>query len=118
MDRAYEDKLSGTIPEDFWTRKMAEWREQETELLLRLKSAQDSTVTERRLTAQRCLELANKAHFLYERQSVTEQAELLRMVVSNCTIDAVSLRIDYRKPFDMIFRRAKTEEWSGRLDSN
>ena len=24
MDRASEDKLSGKIPEDFWTRKMAE----------------------------------------------------------------------------------------------
>ena len=118
MDRSYEDKLNGTIPEDFWLRKMAEWREQETELLLQLKAMQDSTVTERRLSATRCLELANKAHFLYKSQSVAEQAKLLRMVLSNCKIDAVSLRAEYTKPFDLIFKSAQNEKWSGRLDSN
>ena len=33
-------------------------------------------------------------------------------------IDAVSLYPTYRKPFDMIYRRAKTHEWSGREDLN
>ena len=118
MDRSYEDKLNGTIPEDFWTRKMAEWRDQESELLLQLNATAETNLDERRLTAKRCLELANKAHLLYESQSAEEQAKLLRMVLSNCSVDAVSVRADYRKPFDMIFQRAKSEEWSGRLDSN
>jgi hypothetical protein len=29
MDKAYADKLDGTIPEDFWQRKMADWRMEE-----------------------------------------------------------------------------------------
>jgi hypothetical protein len=33
------------------------------------------------------------------------------MVLSNCGIDAVTLYPTYRKPFDLIFQRAKTEEW-------
>jgi len=33
------------------------------------------------------------------------------MVLSNCAIDAVSLYPTYRKPFDLIFQKAKTEGW-------
>ncbi len=29
MDTAYTDKLDGKIPEDFWSRKMDEWRTEE-----------------------------------------------------------------------------------------
>jgi hypothetical protein len=29
MDGAYTDKLDGKIPEDFWERKMADWRSKE-----------------------------------------------------------------------------------------
>lgn len=118
MDRSYEDKLNGTIPEDFWQRKMTEWREQESELLFQLNAGQQSNVAEERLTAQRCLELANRASLLYKTQSTTEKAKLLRIVLSNCSIDNVSVTPTYRYPFNHIFPRAKSEEWSGRLDSN
>jgi hypothetical protein len=37
---------------------------------------------------------------------------------SNRVVDAVRVTPTYRKPFDMIFKRARLEEWSGRLDSN
>ena len=40
-----------------------------------------------------------------------ERAKLLRMVLSNCAIDATSLYLTYRKPFDRVSQRAKTEEW-------
>jgi len=73
---------------------------------------------DRVLSARRILELANKAHFLYVTQKPAEQANLLRMVLSNCSVDAASLYPIYRKPFDLIFERAKTKEWSGREDLN
>jgi hypothetical protein len=70
------------------------------------------------LDVQRILELAQNAYFLYLTRKPTEQAELLKRVLLNCSIDAVSLYPTYRKPFDLIFNRAKNEEWSGREDSN
>jgi hypothetical protein len=66
------------------------------------------------LTAMRILELANKAYFLYVRQSTAEKAKLLRIVLSNCKVDAASVYPTYRKPFDLILQRAKTEEWLSR----
>jgi hypothetical protein len=55
--------------------------------------------------AFRTLELANKAYFLYLKQpAAAEQAKLLRMVLSNCSVDAGSVYPTYRKPFDLIFQ--------------
>jgi len=44
MDQAYQDKLDGRIPEDFWERKMAEWMIEERSIqdaLLRLEQPTD-----------------------------------------------------------------------------
>jgi hypothetical protein len=40
------------------------------------------------------------------------------VVLSNCSTDGITLWPVYRKPFDLIFNRAKTEEWCAREDSN
>jgi hypothetical protein len=66
---------------------------------------------ERILDGMRILELANKAYFLYLKQPPTEKAKLLRSVLSNCKIDATSVDPTYRKPFDLIFQRARNKEW-------
>ena len=67
---------------------------------------------------QRTLELANKAYSLYLTRNPQEQAQLLRIVLLNCAIDVATVHPTYRKPFDLIFSRAKNEEWSGREDLN
>jgi hypothetical protein len=51
------------------------------------------------------------AHFLYETQALQEMVKLLRMLLSNCTVEAVSIYSTYRKPFGMIFERSNTGEW-------
>jgi site-specific DNA recombinase len=78
----------------------------------------DQASPDRLLNASRILELANKARFLYVSQNPAEKAKLLKMVLSNCTLDSATLYPTYRKPFDLIFHRAKNEEWRGRRDSN
>jgi site-specific DNA recombinase len=118
MDKAYVEKLEGKISEDFWERKMSDWSAQEQQIKMSLNALKEQSITDKLLDVQRILELANKAYFLYVTRKPAEQAELLRKVLLNCSIDAVSLMPTYKKPFDMIFERAKKEEWSGRLDSN
>jgi len=64
------------------------------------------------------INLATLGLSLYVSQNPVEKAKLLKMLFSNCSVDAVSVTPTYRKPFDMIFKRAGLEEWSGQLDSN
>ena len=70
------------------------------------------------LALARTFELANKAPFLYLTRNPAERGQLLKSVLLNCATDGVSLWPVYKKPFDMIFHRAKTEDWSGRADLN
>jgi hypothetical protein len=118
MDAAYTDKLDGKIPEDFWERKMSDWRMEEQQVKMAIQGLTNAETGDRALDAQRIFELANKAYSLYVSQNPVEKAKLLRMLFSNCSVDAVSVTPTYRKPFDMIVKRARLEEWSGREDSN
>ena len=117
LDQAYQDKLDGKITDEFWERKAVEWQSEEQHAIAAIREVEASK-PERLLDAMRILELANKAYFLYVKQPPQEKAKLLRMVLSNCTIDAASIYPTYRKPFDVIFQRAKNEEWCARRDSN
>ena len=117
MDQAYTDKLDGKIPEDFWQRKMIDWQTEEQKINIALAGVR--TWNNHRIDdVRRVLELANKAYFLYFERKPPEQARLLRKVLLNCAIDGTSVYPTYRKPFDIIFERAKREEWSGRADLN
>ncbi len=117
MDKAFEAKLDGTVSDDVYQRSTAHWQNDADQLKLSIASFQGFN-GDRLLDAKRILELANKAYSLYISQNSTEQAKLLKTVLLNCGVDEVSLYPSYRKPFDMIFQRAKNEEWSGRRDSN
>jgi site-specific DNA recombinase len=118
MDAAYDDKLNGAISDEFWQRKQADWESETARLKGLISSLNEGTIDDRLLDIRRILELAERAHSLYLTRNPAEQAELLKKVLLNCSIDAVSLYPTYRKPFDMIFKRAKNEEWSGREDLN
>jgi site-specific DNA recombinase len=118
MDAAYADKLDGKIPVDFWERKMSEWRTEEQQVKLAIDGLTGAEISDSALDAQKVFELANKAYSLYVSQDSTERAKLLRMTCSNFSVDAASATPTYRYPFNLIFQRAKLEDWSGREDSN
>ena len=118
IDQAYTDKLDGKISEEFWHRKRSDWQREEQEIETTIAGADAEKTDDRLLDVKRILELANKAYLQYLTRKPAEQAELLRKVLLNCSINGISITPTYRKPFDMIFRRAKREEWSGREDLN
>jgi hypothetical protein len=117
MEQIYLDKLDGKVSEELWLRKSAEWQQEEQQVLMAIRGLTDAEPG-RVLNGVRILELANKAYFLYLKQSPAEKAKLLKMVLSNCSVDAANIYPTYRKPFDVIFQRTKNEEWCARRDSN
>ena len=110
LERAYVDKLHGKITAEFWTARFSAWNQEEQQILGALQGL-GQQIPERILDGVRILELANKAYFLYLRQPPAEQGRLLRIVLLYCKVDATSVYPTYRKPFDVIFQRAKNEEW-------
>ena len=117
LERAYLDKLDGKITGEFWEARSEAWNREERQILMVLKGLEQHS-PDRILDGVRILELANKAYFLYLRQPPSEQAKLLRMVLSNCKVDAATLYPSYGKPFDLIFECTKKEGWRARRESN
>jgi site-specific DNA recombinase len=117
MDQIYEDKLDGKIDEQFWSRKQAALREQELTLEAQLSSARRPMTQENVLNVERVFELAKRARSLYFTRNSMERGQLLKSVLLNCITDGATLTPTYRKPFDLIFERAK-KDWSGRADLN
>lgn len=98
MDTAYLDKLDGKIPEEFWERKMNDWKAEEQQVKLAIGCLGVVESSNRVVDAQRVLEPANKAYFLYLAQDPTPKAKLLRMLCSNFSVDALSVMLIYRYP--------------------
>ena len=117
IERAYLDELDGKITKEFWLARSETWNREEQQILMALEGLQQHS-PDRILDGVRILELANKAYFLYVKQSPSEQAKLLRIVLSNCKVDATALYPTYRRPFDLIFERTKKAGWRARRESN
>jgi site-specific DNA recombinase len=118
MNQIYEDKLDGKVSAEFWNRKQAEYRDHERAVQVEIARASGPVTRQHTLTAKRIFELATSAYSLYLTRNSAEQGQLLKSVLLNCATDGVSLWPVYRKPFDLIFERAKSEDWSGRADLN
>ena len=106
-DRLWNESVLG------WLRRM-----EEQQVKMAIQGLSNAETGDRALDAQRIFELANNAYSLCVSQNPVEKAKLLKMLFSNCSVDAASVTPTYRKPFAMIFERARLEEWSGREDSN
>ena len=69
-------------------------------------------------SAREAFELLERASELYSEQSPEEQAEALRILLSNCVMRGRKLEPIYRKPFDLVAEGLKTGNWYARRDSN
>jgi DNA invertase Pin-like site-specific DNA recombinase len=117
LDRAYDDRLSGRIPDDLWTSKSAELEEELRRVRAEMASHERASHDYER-TGLQILELAQTAYSLYVTQNAHEQARLLKTLLSNCTFDRGTLCPTYRKPFDLFAEGSKTGDWLLSLDSN
>jgi hypothetical protein len=117
LDRAYDDRLSGRIPDELWTKKSAELEEE-------LRRVRDEMARHERAshdyeeTGVQILELAQSAYSLYVTKNPRDQAKLLKKLLSNCTFDSGSLTPTYIKPFDVFALGAKSGDWLLGPDSN
>ena len=110
LDVIYEDKLDGTITEEFWERKSGEWRQKQLEA---------RAAIERHETANQCyfedglrvLSLAHRAYDLWLKQPQTEKRKLLNLLLSNCTWDGEKLAYLHRKPFCWIAEGSECTNW-------
>jgi hypothetical protein len=101
LDKAYEDKLAGSVSDELWKRKSAEWESELSDIRGQLQAHENANFQYYESGVQ-ILELANQAYGLYLAHNRQEQRRLLDTLLLNCTFDRGTLYPTYRKPFDIL----------------
>ena len=101
LEKMYEDKLDGVISKDFYLLKRAQYEEERDRIDYHL--SQHSNANLNYLdTGVDLLELAKRAYSLYLQQDPAEQRKLLNLVYSNCIFKNGKIKVEYRKPFNIL----------------
>ena len=109
IDAVYMDKLDGRIDNDFFDRKAREFRNEQARLMRDIEahqSANRSYIGE----GVQLLELAQRAHALFESQPPQEKRKLLNFVLPNCTWKGGKFAAKYRQPFDVLAVAVASEQ--------
>jgi site-specific DNA recombinase len=101
VDAMYVDKLDGRIESTFFDRKSSEWRREQDRLIQSIEEHQGANQTYLD-EGVRLLELARRAHSLFQQQKPREKRRLLNFVLSNCSWKGGELTAVFRQPFDML----------------
>ena len=109
-EKAYEDKLRGTITEERWLEMDGRWGERANALaaqMCALEAGEGPTLDE----AEIAFKLLQRAPALYSRQSHDERARLLKVLLSNSELRDGKILPTYRKPFDLVAEGLQRSTW-------
>lgn len=118
IDTLYDDKIDGKISEELYQRKYAEY-DRELQRVKRNISSLETANKNYLNVGSAIFELAQASAKIYEScPTDTEKRELLNSVFSNIKVKDGKVLPDYKNGIELVARRAKSNDWLGRRDSN
>jgi hypothetical protein len=117
LEKLYESHLDGDIDQEFYQRKVVEYKATRDSIKNKL-NATDKAEDSFYFTVDSLIRLAQKAPELLQCSEVEHRRRLINLVLQNLTLKDRQLRWEYKKPFDILARTAKTQNWLGMRDSN
>jgi len=115
IDSMYEDKLDGTITDDYFQAKKQEYRAKQRELETQLRQVQMPD-EEYYLTVSAVLQTASRSGYLFTVSKLDEKRQLLKMLLQNCVIEDGNVVWELKKPYDTIFHYTQNKQWRPLLD--
>ena len=117
IERAWEDKIDGSITESYYEEKRKEYRAKQKEIETKMSKLRFAD-EEYYVTSEYLLKLASNASKLFESSEAHEKRLLLKMALQNLELKGKKARFDWIKPFDKIAFYASRQAWLRRQDSN
>ena len=120
LDRMYEDRLDGKVPEDTYNTKYQQWtlRLETIDQQMQQHDKADNNYYDFGI---KILELAKNAQTLYNMAEPEEKKELLHYLLTNSTLKDKKPNFRLKKPFKHIAERAQNDNrtsWQGWKESN
>lgn len=115
-DELYRDLKAGVLDDAFYRRQLQAVRRERreyTEALEAANSALDDAYLE---TAKSILELAKEAKSLWLSRTPLERRGLLETILQNRALDGLTVRYEFRKPFEALVKMRERGDWRPHMD--
>ncbi|HOW60645.1 MAG TPA: recombinase family protein [Candidatus Moranbacteria bacterium] len=106
----YRDRLDGRITADEYDKMAIEYTQERENLNTQLQE-HSSADRDFSLTANKVLDLSQRALELFQNSEPQEKTQLLGFLLQNLTLNAGKLSFEVKAPFNGIMEYAKTKEW-------
>jgi len=110
IERAWEDKIDGSITESYYEKKRKEYRAIQKTINKKIEKLQFAD-EEYYITSSYLLKLAENAGKLFESSEAHEKRLLLKMTLQNLEIKGKKARYGLLKPFDTILNYTDRKLW-------
>ena len=117
-DRLTDLLLCNTLDQEAYKRKLDQIRSNRADLVKQLETYQKSLTSAIVETAASVLELSTSAKSLWNNKTPQQRREFLDMILSNPTLNGVSIEYNLRKPYLVLMEMKQEEKWCTREDSN
>lgn len=117
IDKAYEDKLNGLIPEDMWLQKNREWMLEQTDVEKQIRSISDHQ-QDYINKGVLLIGLAQATENIYKNADSEKKRKLVEVVSSDLVLKNGSIEFTYRKPFDLLSDSSGKDKWCPEEDLN
>ena len=112
-DDIYDDLKCGILDMDIYKRKIDKLRNEKRQYEDLLEHGQVAITDAFYETSERILELAKNAESLWYSRSPQERVKTLKRVLSNQLLDGVTIRYELKKPYQILAKMSKSEDWCG-----
>jgi site-specific DNA recombinase len=106
------EQLDWIIPEELWFRKHEQYKE-EIRLIEKYIEQHTNANFDYIESGIQLLNLAKNAYSLYSSQSDIEKRRVLKLLLSNCTLNAGIVHYEYNMPFSLMLKIPEKEKISG-----
>lgn len=115
-DQAYDNMERGNIDAEGYQRVVKRFRTERRELVSAIQAVESDMKGGFRETALTTLELCKEAKSLYKTRSASERADLIKRLVSNPRLNGTTIEFDLKKPFGVLAKINKNENWCALLE--
>ena len=110
VESIYEDKLDGEISEEFYKKKVQEYRREQNNIKVKMDNLHEAD-QQYYLTANLLLQLARRASEIFKSSKPDIKRQLFKLVLSNPTINDGTLCATIRKPFSYFAEGLSRSNW-------
>ena len=117
IQTAYEDKLSGAISEEMWSKNNDKWVREHERIADQIKSLNDST-EEYMTKGISVIELMQSAEITFKSSTAEKRRRMVEKVSSNLLLGDGSIEYHWKEPFKQLAIKGEIEKWCLRGDLN